>query len=107
VLGIGHSANVRKKRGIILAAVLAAVLGGLPLPALGQDQPELVYRGKHLSTWLEAFANPTTADPVRKDPDATDAVRHIGTNAIPTLLRMLWATAVSRLQTGAAGYAAN
>lgn len=52
--------------------------------------PEPLYQGKALSSWLEAY-DPYlrwNIKPSQKQ-EVDAAVRHIGTNAIPTLLRML------------------
>ncbi len=96
--GRGQTANVSKKRGIMLAAVLAAVLGGLLWHVLSTVEPEPVYQGKRLSAWLEDYvpvvyptSMPTAADKaaILRPWAADNAVRHIGTNAIPTLLRLL------------------
>ncbi len=87
-LGTRQTAGVRKKRGIILAAVLA-VLGGLLWLLFFSGPPEPVYQGKRLSAWLEGYAGQigTVRDVTTEEAD--NAVRHIGTNAIPTLLRRL------------------
>ena len=58
--------------GILFAAVLIAVLWPV------EKEPE--YHGKKLSEWLDPIGN------VKKS-GADEAVRHIGTNAIPWLLR--------------------
>jgi HEAT repeats len=68
-----------KKRRILLA-VLVVVLSGLAWWLLRPSEP--YYKSKSLSAWLEDY---TLNDSSGTD----DAVRHIGTNAIPTLLGML------------------
>jgi hypothetical protein len=75
-----------KRRRVILATLLIAILGGfawfvLPAP------PEPVYQGKRLTFWLEDL-NGTRATQAERA-KAEEAIRAIGTNAIPTLLRML------------------
>jgi hypothetical protein len=64
---------------------LLALLGGLTWMAWLRKEPsEPVYRGKRLSEWL---ANNNQGS----SPETDEAVRRMGTNAIPTLLRMLQA----------------
>ncbi len=80
-------------RKTLPASLLVAVLGGiiwLELPP-----PEPVFRGKPLSFWLEGY-NPESynfSHPGGPPPpapwEADLAIRKIGTNAIPTLLRIL------------------
>jgi hypothetical protein len=71
-----------KKRRILLAALLVALLCAFGWWLTRPSEPS--YKGKSLSAWLEDYGPP--------HPDAheaDEAVRHIGTNAIPILLRML------------------
>ena len=51
---------------------------------------EPTYRGKRLSAWLEVL-DPGKARPMgtQADLEAQEAIRHIGTNAIPQLLRLV------------------
>jgi hypothetical protein len=51
---------------------------------------EPTYRGKRLSAWLEVL-DPGKARPkgTQADLEAQEAIRHIGTNAIPQLLRLV------------------
>lgn len=100
---------MRRKRLILPAALLIAALGGLGWLFL--RSPEPVVKGKRLSVWLEAGYNmhapahfplpphfhPTGSfGPIRfnspEEQAADEAMRAVGTNAIPTLLRMLRAT---------------
>lgn len=81
-----------EKRGRILIAVAAvlaigiiawAFFGGRSVP------PEPMYKGKPLSYWLQAY-DPVSGGTNRPNPaDADAAMYHAGTNAIPTLLRMV------------------
>src|SRR5690348_5046029 len=75
----------------IAALLLIACIGGFVWLALPPKEPE--YQGKPLSYWLErARTNWNAIFFSPKDPETvecTEAVRHIGTNAIPYLLRML------------------
>ena len=85
---------------IVLGMLLVAALGWAAWQALPQGPPEPVYDGKPLSAWLKALVlerNPSTASiptasfgPVSKgELNAEMALSEAGTNAIPTLLRML------------------
>lgn len=65
----------------ILAALAWTLLRALAPPA------EPVYQGKPLSYWLQGYGSPHNEEP--NGGEANTAVRHIGTNAISTLLRML------------------
>src|SRR5579872_4898885 len=67
---------------IVLIVLFAAILGGFAWDVLRQREP--VYQGKPLSVWLEGYERGGWA---RQNAD--EAVRQAGTNAIPTLLRML------------------
>ena len=65
-----------------MLAMVAAALVGVIAWQVAQPPDEPVYKGKRLSAWLEP--NSVTAGQATED-----AVRQAGTNAIPTLLRML------------------
>jgi HEAT repeat protein len=79
------------KRRIILVSLSIAVAGGLAwlMIALLWNQREPSYEGRTLSKWLEIWG------PIRKNlttqdaSDCANAVRHIGSNAVPFLVRML------------------
>jgi hypothetical protein len=60
------------------------------LALLGGSSNEPVYQGKTLSLWLDDYFQSrwTSHDPVTRT-NAEEAVRQIGTNAIPTLLKMI------------------
>jgi len=77
---------MRKRVYIALAVVLVALAGVIAWQALREREP--VYQGKGLRVWLREYrlGLNTGASKV-----AADAVRHIGTNALPTLLEMLGA----------------
>ena len=79
------------KRRIPLIALLSCVLGWLGLLVLSGPR-EPVYRGHTLTYWLEHYYIlppniPRSGGILRPDPQAVEAIRHIGTNAIPALLR--------------------
>jgi hypothetical protein len=73
-----------KKRRMLVAALVLAALGGLAWVLFFRAEPEPVYQGKSLSAWLSLnIDDPTSAEVV------SNAVCRIGTNGIPSLLRML------------------
>src|SRR5437867_2521606 len=73
--------------GILLLAFVALCLWR----TAGLREP--VYEGKPLTRWLQGHVASCAADPRFNSPEwnkkAVAAVRRIGTNAIPTLLRMI------------------
>ncbi len=89
-----HTRSMGKRFGIILAVVLSvAFLGVIIWQACCTHEP--VYQGKPLSFWLEGCdpGNINHAHLKGQSPptwtQGNAAIREIGTNAIPTLLRML------------------
>jgi hypothetical protein len=74
-----------KKRRILIAALLVCLLGGFACWLLRPREPS--YQGKSSSVWLEDYSPPSQGTF-----EADEALRHIGTNAIATLLQMLRAT---------------
>jgi hypothetical protein len=72
---------------IALALAFATLLGGLAWETLSHGEP--TYAGKPLSFWLKGF-DIGYNDPRKPSHDqSVEALREAGTNAIPTLLRML------------------
>lgn len=85
---------MRKQVQIALAVLLVAVVGVIAWPAL--QEPEPVYRGKRLSAWLLQYGTNHWVEGHwsvgRKgdlDTQAENAIHQIGTNAIPTCLRII------------------
>jgi hypothetical protein len=72
---------VNWRRFFLWALVLGGVVVGACL-ALRQPQPE--YRGRSLSQWLTRYGR--SGDDELRRREAADAVRQIGTNAIPYLV---------------------
>jgi hypothetical protein len=75
---------------ITIAVLGAAILGSLIWQSTGPSEP--VYQGKTLSSWLDHHVPTSSANPPYNSPgwhQAEEALRQIGTNAIPTLLRMI------------------
>jgi len=87
-----HTTAVRKTRRYLLVALLLAVLGFVSWLILSQPR-EPVYQGKPLSYWCEQYSASRWLYPTNEpDKQAETAIRTIGTNAVPTLLRMFKAT---------------
>jgi hypothetical protein len=80
----------RVPRLAIFAAPVIVFLLGLVWFLAGQLPPNPVYHGKALARWLETY-DPSSpfgrGSPQWREAD--EAVRHIGTNALPMLLQML------------------
>ena len=80
---------MRKKHRILFATLVVALLGAIAWVALRRNEPEPIYQGKSLSEWL-AIYDPTNTVRSPEDLQATQAaIREMGTNAIPVLLRMM------------------
>src|SRR5688572_11297496 len=82
---------MNKRRGIILAGVLVVVGVGFVIWG-ASGPPEPVYEGRKLTSWLGGHLPNSSANPPYNSPGwhkAEEAIRGIGTNGIPTLLRML------------------
>ena len=73
---------------IVLAVVAVALVGVIVWQALSCER-EPVYQGKRLSEWLKTYMTANLNQRIQAELEAHEAVRRIGTNAIPTLLRML------------------
>jgi len=68
----------------------AIVIGGIVVLSTAEREPE--YRGKKLSEWVESGWSPGSyyfEMPDRLFEESRDAVRHIGTNALPYLLEWI------------------
>ena len=76
-----HNPVVRKTRRYLLVTLLIVIFGITAWFLLRPD-PEPIYEGKPLSYWLDGLA--LFGDTTRAK--AIEAVRQIGTNAVPTLL---------------------
>lgn len=79
---------MRKIRAAVIAALVIVLLGALSLVLLGWGEREPVYQGKPLSYWLSDFWPGRNPTPEKLEQDKL-AVRRIGTNAIPILLRWI------------------
>ena len=79
-----------RRMGVGLCILVVLVAGTVLWRATRPDEPS--YGGKPLTRWLESHVPNSSANPPFNSPGwkkADEALRHIGTNAIPTLLRMV------------------
>ncbi len=78
--------DLRKSKWIVLLLALSV---GMAIFLLRSD-PEPVYKGKRLSQWMNAFYTALGGDPETPEYlEAAAAVRHMGTNALPHLLKWI------------------
>lgn len=76
---------MKRRRGILLIALGAIIVAMLLTALWPSEEPE--YQGKRLSAWLGVYMNaPNNAT---AEEQAADAVRHIGTNALPFLVKWM------------------
>ena len=84
---------MHKPLPLALAAVVIVALGSAVWFASRAPDREPVYKGKRLSVWLEHYGPGWAGCPedlkTEEARQIEEAVRQIGTNAIPTLLHML------------------
>jgi hypothetical protein len=77
-----------KPRRLIIAAILVT-LGIVAAILIADYRREPRYHGKRLSWWLKEGEREWSRGGEKAQRPAMEAVQHIGTNGIPTLLRML------------------
>jgi HEAT repeats len=102
----------RRRLCIAICILSLAIAGGLVLAIGLGNRGEPVYQGKTLSLWLDDYYNSSYSSGTRRyDPAAVkaaeEAVRQIGTNGIPTLLRMIKAQNPSPVMRKVLGFARN
>jgi hypothetical protein len=86
-----------KRVRIAIVIVFVALIGAIGWQVVKPNEPEPIYKGRTLTSWLKDWdAGPVTALTVgpstlysRDNPETAEAVRQMGTNAFPTLLRLL------------------
>jgi hypothetical protein len=78
--------TARKK--IILGSALVALVGGVAWELWRLRIPDPIYDGHPLSYWFEEGHGPMSGNAAVGE-QITDAVRHVGTNAIPLLLHFM------------------
>lgn len=79
-----------KRLGIVTGFLLAGLLAFLAWRAPRPREP--LFEGRSLTSWLDHHVASSAASPPYDSPGwkkADEAIRHIGTNAIPTLLEMI------------------
>ena len=86
-----HDATMQKRLRFPLAALLFAALAFVGFQVFYSKEREPMYEGKRPSAWLKASTRVVDVTPVEdmRMSEADEVVRQVGTNAIPTLLRML------------------
>jgi hypothetical protein len=83
---------MRNRVHVVLSALFLAVVGLAMWQGLRRHEQGPVYQGKGLRTWAREYSlnlNTGIPESVKKREAAEAAIRGIGTNAIPALLRML------------------
>ena len=81
---------MKRHRILVIGFLLAGGLGLLVWRASGRREP--VFEGRTLTSWLDHHVASSAARPPYDSPGwqkADQALRRIGTNAIPTLLQMI------------------
>jgi hypothetical protein len=87
-MGKAHPEPMKIWCGIgLLAAVVIAFAAWFSTPARVPAEPS--YAGRTLTQWI--MPNPTAVGQPIRSPEATEAIRHMGTNALPCLLAWLGA----------------
>jgi hypothetical protein len=92
--------GVRRIRPILLVAIIASIAAIVAIAWPKNEEP--VYRGKKLGEWLNVYCRPMHKGDNKRE--AEDAVRQIGTNAIPWVLKWIgkhppaWSRAVGDLR---------
>jgi HEAT repeat protein len=77
------------RRRIWFAAMALATVGVIWWLFWGPSNSEPIYKGKRLSYWLQGYSGRLLKKPKWGDTD--EAIRQIGTNGIPAMLKMLQA----------------
>jgi hypothetical protein len=74
---------------IVVTLFVFTVIGLAAWEGLRRAKPEPIYRGRGLRAWLASYREHREFHSVEAALADSDAIRTIGTNAIPTLLSML------------------
>src|SRR5262245_12996976 len=85
---LGDSPTVKRRRVILL--VIGALLIAIAVVILWPREKEPEYQGKTLTEWLDIYEGGVIGyikDPERQE--AADALRNIGTNALPWLIKWI------------------
>ena len=85
-----HPHSVAVKRVWIAIVVVFAAPAGVIGWQMAQPSDEPVYKGRTLTSWLEDYRHPAhNHESFEVNPAAEEAIRRIGTDGIPTLLRLV------------------
>ncbi len=84
--GLWQGRHVRRGRRVLLVLLGCAVVAVIIAVAWPRER-EPVYQGKKLSEWMALYSTSRPASPAQLE--AAAAVRQIGTNALPHLLRWI------------------
>lgn len=85
---------MRKRAAIVLCVLVLACAGTVAALRYWDHRHEPKYQGKMLAQWLKGPFPPFDVEKAKESAqwlEAADAVRHMGTNAIPPLLKMVQA----------------
>jgi hypothetical protein len=86
----GNNSAVGKRAKFAMVIFITALVGAAVWSALSGHEP--VYQGKSLQAWMRDFDDPYTLVWAGKESEkhlrAAEAIRHIGTNAAPFLVKM-------------------
>jgi HEAT repeat protein len=83
---LDHNRRMRSARRLLFAVALVGILSWFAWFILKPREPS--YQGRSLSNWLEEASEGGFGIYPDARPEAVNAIRQIGTNAIPTLLKM-------------------
>jgi hypothetical protein len=79
---------MRLRRPILFSTLGLIALATAIWLAIPPHVPDPIYKGKHLSQWLDASSDVDSSDSTQGWLDAFDAVEALGTNCIPYLLHL-------------------
>ncbi len=80
----GNISAMRKRRRILILAAVALLAVAAIVALMPAREPS--YAGRSLSQWVDMLDSPPTT---AQEQEAADAIRHIGTNAWPHLLKWI------------------
>ena len=84
-----HHSGVRPKRRTITIAVLLCAAVAVAVVTINSRDDELRYKGKRLSEWLALYQSDVYGQQSPEFAQAEEAVRSIGTNALPYYLKWI------------------
>src|SRR5436853_175531 len=78
-----------RKRRVYLLILLGVVVAGALVAVFASRKREPEYGGRKLSEWVMAYSRSSTLNPSRENHEAAEAIRQIGSNALPYLLKWM------------------